>query len=314
MTHGDLKGVSFNGFDHLRISPSPCIKANILIDHAGHPRLADFGLLTIISDPSNLLPSSSYTQGGTARWMSPELIDPQRVGVDSNRPTKSSDCYALGMVIYETITGHLPFHKYPDPTVFVKVLEGKRPSREKGFVDGLWEILEKCWKPQPNARPSVEDVLRCLEQVSGPVNRDANRHTNIPLGMPPYLVPSVSVYSAHLRHFHSHRATSDAPWISAPSGQGRLNGTSALWASLVRWLGFHVWGSLSKHKRTVSNPLGGGHCFRHSITNGGSTRAFQLLSITTEQQFPAVWVPRAPADVALPQPATFRTLFIHPLS
>ena len=36
--------------------------------------------------------------------MSPELLDPERFGVpesEDNRPTRQSDCYALGMVIYE---------------------------------------------------------------------------------------------------------------------------------------------------------------------------------------------------------------------
>ena len=36
--------------------------------------------------------------------MSPELLDPERFGIpqsEGNRPTKQSDCYALGMVIYE---------------------------------------------------------------------------------------------------------------------------------------------------------------------------------------------------------------------
>ena len=143
----------------LRIS----IKANVLIDQTGHARLADFGLATIVSDPRNGLASSSYTQGGTARWMSPELIAPQRFGFENSRPRKSSDCYAFGMVIYETISGHLPFHRDTDLTVFVKVLDGKRPPREVRFTDSLWKILGLCWEPQPNARPSIEDVLRCLE-------------------------------------------------------------------------------------------------------------------------------------------------------
>ena len=46
----------------------------------------------------------SFTGGGTRRWMSPELLDPERFGMpesENNRPTKQSDCYALGMVIYE---------------------------------------------------------------------------------------------------------------------------------------------------------------------------------------------------------------------
>ena len=46
----------------------------------------------------------SFTPGGTARWMSPELIDPERFGImgsEGYRPTMQSDCYALGTVIYE---------------------------------------------------------------------------------------------------------------------------------------------------------------------------------------------------------------------
>jgi len=138
------------------------VKSNVLIDQTGNARLADFGLLTILSDPANHLSSSSFTQGGSARWMSPELIDPQRFGLEHSCPTKSSDCYALGMVIYETISGHLPFHQHADLTVFVKVLAGERPSRGAGFADSLWKMFGQCWVPQPNERPAIRDVLQCL--------------------------------------------------------------------------------------------------------------------------------------------------------
>jgi len=40
--------------------------------------------------------------------MSPELLDPERFGMpesEDNRPTRQSDCYALGMVIYEVGAG-----------------------------------------------------------------------------------------------------------------------------------------------------------------------------------------------------------------
>ena len=98
--------------------------------------------------------------------MSPELIAPQRFGLKSSRPTESSDCYALGMVIYETISGNLPFHEDTDLTVFVKVLEGERPPRGPKFREGLWRMLEQCWGSQPNNRPTIEDVLRRLEIFS----------------------------------------------------------------------------------------------------------------------------------------------------
>ena len=139
-----------------------------MIDPTQHARVADFSLLTIVSDSSNQLSSGSHTQGGTARWMGPELIDPKRFGLETSRPMRPSDCYALGMVIYEAITGHFPYHKYPDLIVFLKVLDGKRPTREAGFTDELWEMLELCWEPQPSARPSIGEVLERLESVSNP--------------------------------------------------------------------------------------------------------------------------------------------------
>jgi len=144
-------------------------KANILVDEAGCARLADFGLLTIISDPTNFLSSSPNTQGGTVRWMSPERIVPQEFGLKDGRPTESSDCYSLGMVIYETISGNPPFHKHVDMSVSVKVSKGEHPPRGTEFTESLWKMLEMCWAFQPNSRPSIEDVLHCLDTGSVPL-------------------------------------------------------------------------------------------------------------------------------------------------
>lgn len=135
------------------------------MDATGHARLADFGLLTIISDPANVLPSSSYAQGGTVRWMSPELVEPQKFGFEKSRRTTSSDCYALGMVIYETISGNLPFHEHAELTVCMKVVAGERPIRVAGFPRRLWKMLEWCWMPHPDKRPNIEDVLECLRKA-----------------------------------------------------------------------------------------------------------------------------------------------------
>ena len=98
--------------------------------------------------------------------MSPERIAPQRFGFEDGRPTIPSDCYALGMVIYETISGNLPFHKDPDLIVFMKVVEGERPPRGDKFTRTLWRMLEWCWAPKSTDRPSIEDVLQCLEIAS----------------------------------------------------------------------------------------------------------------------------------------------------
>jgi len=99
--------------------------------------------------------------------MGPELFNTELRG---HRRTEHSDCYALGMVIYEVLSGHVPFHEYANWAVPGKVVRGDRPGRPQGewaqFTDGVWEVLERCWDAQPRNRPSVEDVLRCLEKVS----------------------------------------------------------------------------------------------------------------------------------------------------
>ena len=104
--------------------------------------------------------------------MSPELFYPKEFGLKDSRPTKHSDCYALGMVIYEVLSGQVPFHRYNLFTVVKKVSGGERPKQPRGperewFMDGVWRILEHCWMPKPDDRPSVEDVLQCLEGISG---------------------------------------------------------------------------------------------------------------------------------------------------
>jgi len=99
--------------------------------------------------------------------MSPELIDPQRFGSVGTRPTISSDCYALGMVVYEVINEREPFHQIRGLTVFARVLEGDRPPRNADFVDILWEMLQRCWVAQASDRPDIEEVLQCLESIWG---------------------------------------------------------------------------------------------------------------------------------------------------
>jgi serine/threonine protein kinase len=92
----------------------PVLKANILINKDRRACIADFGLTTITgvaNDTASPLVSAisddtlmSFSPGGTYRWMSPELLDPERFEIPESegvRPTRQSDCYAFGMVIYE---------------------------------------------------------------------------------------------------------------------------------------------------------------------------------------------------------------------
>jgi len=147
------------------------IKLNILIDQDGCARLADFGLLTIVSDSTYHTSSSTPKGGGTTRWTGPELLYPDRFGRGDGRMTRESDCYALGMVILEVLSGKPPFPGDSNLIVIVKVINDERPEKPQGreevwFTDDLWEILEQCWLPQPERRPAIEVVLKCLQQNS----------------------------------------------------------------------------------------------------------------------------------------------------
>jgi len=103
--------------------------------------------------------------------MSPELFDPKKFGFKDNRRTKCSDCYALGMVIYEVLNRQVPFYHHVDLTVVVRVANGERPRRPRGaerawFTDDIWSLLEHCWEHSPCNRPRIRDVLQFLEKSS----------------------------------------------------------------------------------------------------------------------------------------------------
>ena len=116
LVHGDLKGVRGDLQPDIYVPLTFPIKANILINKDRRACISDFDLSTVTGVRTRATASASlssflsddtvmsFTPGGTGRWMSPELIDPERFGIQGSegyRPTRQSDCYALGMVIYE---------------------------------------------------------------------------------------------------------------------------------------------------------------------------------------------------------------------
>ncbi|KAF9781221.1 kinase-like domain-containing protein [Thelephora terrestris] len=155
IAHGDLKG------------------SNILITNDTPPRacLADFGLATLA--PSTEGATTTNTAGGTLLYMAPELLFPSKFGNQTARPTKPADVYALGMVIFEVLTGLQPFHerKWPLVEIFYHVMKGERPAKpsdaeQVGFGGGTWELVEECWKEEPTERPTAERVLTHLSTIA----------------------------------------------------------------------------------------------------------------------------------------------------
>ena len=91
-----LQAAHDEGFIHRDIKP-----ANILIDGTGNALLTDFGIATTDED----LATGKNVTAGTLPYMSPEQVAGETQLVDSR-----TDIYSLGIVLYELLTGHSPYH------------------------------------------------------------------------------------------------------------------------------------------------------------------------------------------------------------
>ena len=63
--------------------------------------LSDFGFVTIALNPGQESSCSAQQDGGTPRFMSPELLVPDLFGKKVSLPTPQADIYAFGLVIFQ---------------------------------------------------------------------------------------------------------------------------------------------------------------------------------------------------------------------
>lgn len=124
---------------HRDIKPS-----NILVDHDSQPHLVDFGLVRDMANPHNLTQDSGAI--GTPQYMAPEQAMNQRDAIGPH-----TDIWAIGAVLYETLTGQQPFG---GDTVY----------------DSFRAIVEQDPPPLRSIRPEIPPALdaitcRCLDKT-----------------------------------------------------------------------------------------------------------------------------------------------------
>lgn len=142
------------GVVHRDVKPS-----NILMDQRGNCLLTDFGLAKIVAGASEKLTGTGFVVG-TPSYMAPE----QGLGEQADN---RSDIYALGVILYELMTGQVPFQaETPIAVVMKHIHDPLMPPRE--FQDDISEAAErvilKALAKEPEDRfATAGDMVKALQ-------------------------------------------------------------------------------------------------------------------------------------------------------
>ncbi len=130
---------------------------NVMLDENGNAYLSDFGIARVMG--SDLTGSAII---GTPAYMSPEQA--QGTAIDAR-----SDIYALGIVLFELITGREPYQAETPMSVLLKHLNEPIPPLEQfreGVPKSVQAVIEKATAKDPDARySSATEMARAFSDA-----------------------------------------------------------------------------------------------------------------------------------------------------
>ncbi|MCA9621863.1 MAG: protein kinase, partial [Myxococcales bacterium] len=134
---------------------------NVMLEPAGSGLrvvITDFGIARSLADEG---PSKASRVVGTPLYMAPEQLLGETV-------TPASDVYALGLLLFEMLTGELPFEgSTPMASVVARCREAPRDPRTLAQVpDPIADLILACLQLEPERRPPLVLVAEMLEAWS----------------------------------------------------------------------------------------------------------------------------------------------------
>ncbi|KLO18177.1 kinase-like protein [Schizopora paradoxa] len=164
---------------------------NILVSPNKQPLLADFGLSRMLVQSQ--VTSGSRSQAGTVRWTAKELI--LDIDDENSKCNMSTDIWAFGMVIYELLSGAVPYHSFKNDFAVARAIgKGKLPENPPLDVNGdptlfnsLWELSASCWV-EYSSRPSA---IECLQRLFYLKPKPILRHSEFIGGLTPIFSAAV---------------------------------------------------------------------------------------------------------------------------